>query len=244
MEKDIRFSQKTPSIPDLRFATIFFLVVTALVITFIIYIIPNPTPLQFSKKPVKLTYIDNITPAHLQIIEDFNRQKKGEIEIVPVNLPFSKFTTNERKELIARSLRSHSSRIDIFAVDVIWVPRFAKWAEPLDRWIDPVYQGKIMTPALQSCYQDEKLVGIPQYMDIGAMYYRRDLLKHIPNYTELMKTLQQGISWERLLNLKTYFPDSYLYNFQGMAYEGLMCHYVEIVHGMGGYMQDGNTLVL
>jgi multiple sugar transport system substrate-binding protein len=33
----------------------------------------------------------------------FNSRNKGRIEVVPVNLPFEKFTTNERKELLARS---------------------------------------------------------------------------------------------------------------------------------------------
>jgi multiple sugar transport system substrate-binding protein len=32
--------------------------------------------------------------------------------------PFQKFSTNERKELLTRSLRSKSDRIDIFSVDL------------------------------------------------------------------------------------------------------------------------------
>ncbi len=227
-----------------RFTIVFILVITALIITFIIYILPHPGNVFQNDRTVRLTYVDHISPAHQQIIDDFNRQYKGKIEVVPVNLPFSKFTTNERKELIARSLRSHSSRIDIFTVDLIWVPRFAKWAEPLDRWIDPVHSGKIMTQALQSCYHNERLVGLPQYLDVGAMFYRRDLLERIPDYEALIKKLRRGISWEELLALKEYFPQSYLYNFQGKAYEGLMCNYVEIVHGMGGYLQEAQHLNL
>jgi multiple sugar transport system substrate-binding protein len=231
-------------LPGNRFTAVFVLVITALIITFVIYILPYPMPSVNKKKAVKLTYVDHISAAHLQIIEDFNRQYKGKIEVVAVNLPFSKFTTNERKELIARSLRSHSSRIDIFTVDLIWVPRFAKWAEPLDHWIDPVHAGKIMSQALQSCYHNNILVGLPQYLDVGAMFYRRDLLEKIPDSDELIKRLRQGISWDEFLALKTHFPDSYLYNYQGKAYEGLMCNYVEIVHGMGGYLQDGQNLDL
>jgi len=227
-----------------RFTIVFILVVTALIITFVMYILPHPANVFQNEKLVKLTYVDHISPAHQQIIDDFNRQHKGKIEVVPVNLPFSKFTTNERKELIARSLRSHSSRIDIFTVDLIWVPRFAKWAEPLDRWIEPVHSGKIMSQALQSCYHNNQLVGLPQYLDVGAMFFRRDLLEKIPDSPELIKTLRKGISWDELLALKIYFPQSYLYNFQGKAYEGLMCNYVEIIHSMGGYLQEGKHLAL
>ncbi len=80
------------------------------------------------REAVKIYFADNMSKAHLTLIDRFNRLHKDEIEIVPIDLPFSKFTTNERKELIARSLRDKDSRIDIFAVDKIWVPRFAKWA--------------------------------------------------------------------------------------------------------------------
>lgn len=239
-------SRKTDqnNIPGNRFILVFTLVVAALIITFIIYVIPHPDNWDKPGKSVTLTYVDNISQAHLQIIDNFNRQYKGKIEIQAVNLPFSKFTTNERKELIARSLRSHSSRIDIFAVDLIWVPRFAKWAEPLDRWIDPIQLGKIMSQPLQSCYLDHHLVGIPQYLDIGTMFYRRDLLQQLPESAELIKKIRSGISWPELLALKKYFPDSYLYNYQGKSYEGLMCNFVEILHGMNGHLQEGNHMIL
>ncbi|MCK5075711.1 MAG: hypothetical protein KAR38_05015, partial [Calditrichia bacterium] len=71
----------------------------------------------------KVYFVDNISDAHVVLIDKFNREYEGEIEIVPVNLPFAKFSTNERKELLARSLRSKNDGIDIFAVDLIWVPR-------------------------------------------------------------------------------------------------------------------------
>lgn len=82
--------------------------------------------------PARIYFADNISIAHEALIKRFNETYRGEIEVIPVNLPFSKFSTNERKELLARSLRSKSDLIDVFAVDLIWVPRFAKWCEPLD----------------------------------------------------------------------------------------------------------------
>src|SRR5512140_3173445 len=79
------------------------------------------------QEPTRVYFADNISKAHRVIIAEFNKRHAGSIEVVPVDLPFDKFSTNERKELLARSLRSKSDKIDIFAVDLIWVPRFARW---------------------------------------------------------------------------------------------------------------------
>jgi hypothetical protein len=40
----------------------------------------------------------------------------------------------ERKQLLTRALRSKSTCLDIFAVDLGRVPRFVKWAEPLAKY--------------------------------------------------------------------------------------------------------------
>ena len=114
----------------------------------IFFVIPLKKDL-FQSNPVsKLYYVDNISKAHQSVIDGFNKEYKNRIEVIPVNIPFEKFTTNERKELLARSLRSHSDRIDIFAVDLIWGARFAKWAYPLNSFFNDSTLLKIDKKAL------------------------------------------------------------------------------------------------
>ena len=149
----------------------------------------------------RLYYADNISSAHAELIKRFNLKYKGQIEVIPINLPFSKFSTNERKELLARSLRSKSDLIDVFAVDLIWAPRFAKWCLPLDLYFDSKYLKQIVPNALQSCYYEGQLVAMPLYTDIGLLYYREDLIKKFPNYRELEEKLKKSITWEELLSL-------------------------------------------
>src|SRR5512139_2892881 len=102
----------------------------------------------------RIYFADNISAAHQMLIDAFNREYAGRIEVYPVNLPFSKFSTNERKELLARSLRSKSDRIDVFAVDLIWVPRFSKWSEPLGRHFPRESLATTLPQALESCSVD------------------------------------------------------------------------------------------
>jgi len=192
-------------------------------------------------EPTKVYFADNMSAAHITLIDQFNRLHQNEIEIIPIDLPFSKFTTNERKELIARSLRDKDSRIDIFAVDQIWVPRFAKWAEPLAKYFTQKELATLVPQALTTCYYDQVLVGIPLYIDEGVLYYRSDLLKRVSSDPGFEKRLRNSIGWDELIRLgKQYSNDQMFYLFQGDNYEGLICNYFEILLSMGGEVfQDG-----
>ena len=191
--------------------------------------------LRHPHKVTKVYYADNITPTHLKVINLFNEENKGEIEVVPLNLPFTKFTTNERKELLARSLRSDNSLFDIFSVDQIWVSRFAKWAEPLDKYFNQQERDNFLPTMLAISSYKNNLVSIPLYIDIGVLFYRQDIIAKLPNSEAIERKLENSIAWSELIELsKQHFPGQYTYVFQGKDFEGLICNYVEILSGMNG----------
>ena len=164
-----------------KYNLVFISFIIAISLSLLFYFLP------FHKIPIsenevaKIYFADNMTPAHTKIISLFNDKYQGQIEIIPVNLPFTKFNTNERKELIARALRNRTSRIDVFSVDQIWVSRFAKWAEPLSRYFSNKEKANILPHALSTCYYENTLVSIPLHIDIGVMYYRRDIIEKFPD---------------------------------------------------------------
>ena len=187
----------------------------------------------------RVYFADNIGYGHAEIIRQFNELHVGEIEVVPIDLPFAKFNTNQRKELIARNLRSRSSRIDVFAVDLVWVPRFTKWAEPLAPYFSPHFLRDLVPQSLETCFVDGKLYAIPLYIDIGALFYREDLILALPDGERINQQIKQSISWTELLSLgDKYFPDQPLYLPQAEAYEGLICNFNEI---LGRSLQDPET---
>lgn len=194
----------------------------------ILFVFTNVEPR--SSAVTQIYFADNISPAHQKLIERFNRKYKGKIEVVPINLPFSKFSTNERKEILARSLRSKSDRIDVFAVDLIWVARFAKWAEVLNPYIMEKQRKNILPQALNSCTYQGNLVASPFYLDIGVMYFRRDLIENLPNAKSLIKRLKESITWEELLQLEKKLPQykHRFYLYQAKSYEGLVCNFYEL----------------
>lgn len=202
------------------------------VVALLLYVtIPSSAPGAAEKQISKVYFADHISPAHRLVIDTFNKLYEGRIEVVPVDLPFDKFSTNERKELLARSLRSKSDRLDVFAVDLIWVPRFAKWSEPLDQYFPRERQESILHVALESCLYENNLVALPLYIDVGMLYYRRDLLQTLPDAKQIEARLKQSISWDELFQLRTRLGrgGKPFYVFQAKDYEGLVCNYLELI---------------
>ena len=195
---------------------------------------------------VQVFFADNISPAHEAVIALFNKRHEGSIEVIAVNLPFDKFTTNERKELLARSLRSKSEKLDIFAVDLIWVPRFARWAEPLKPHIDSHVLGDILPTALRSCTWSDTLVALPMYLDVGLMYYRKDLIAALPDRADVERRILESISWDELLRLRKRlgYQDRPYYIYQAKEYEGLICNFLEIAVSHDPTFLENSTFAL
>jgi len=182
---------------------------------------------------VRVYYADNISAAHQKVIDQFNAMHRGRIEVVPVSLPFEKFSTNERKELLARSLRNKSDRLDIFTVDHIWVPRFSRWCEPLDARIPESERREILPEAEASCLFDSTLMALPMYIDVGMLYYRKDLVRKLRPEAGFEDRLRKSLTWEefRRLGSDNRRTGGQFYFFQANDYEGLTCNFFELIAG-------------
>jgi len=178
----------------------------------------------------------------MEVINKFNEKYAGRINVEAINLPFEKFSTNERKELLARYLRSKSDRIDVFTVDQIWVPRFAKWAVNLDKYFNDEDLNKLVRNALQTCSYNDTLVALPLYLDVSVMFYRNDLLNKIAENHNIEQELKNSISWTDLIKVHNeYFRKTGpVFLFPADSYEGLMCMFVELMESQGkSLIQDG-----
>jgi multiple sugar transport system substrate-binding protein len=211
---------------------IWFITILISVISIIFFIyLPFQIDLKQEIAVKKLNYIDNISDAHLKIIRKFNEKYKGEIEVVPINLPFYHFTTNDRKEILTRSLRSRGDGIDIFAVDLIWIPRFAKWGYMMDRRFDDKTLQEVNQMALSACYHENNLVAFPLFLDIGVLYYRKDLIRSLPDGAAIEQKIQNSLTWDEFISLGKTFQ-SYkgpYYVFTGGDFEGMLCCFHEML---------------
>jgi multiple sugar transport system substrate-binding protein len=196
----------------------------------LIFILDNSS----QKKKVKEIYFaDRITAAHKILIEKYNKDNEGQVKVVPIDFPNYDFNSNERKELLARLLRGRGDGIDVFAVDVIWTQRFAKWCEPLGKYFPLDERSKIIDNALESCYFEGELVAVPLNMAMGVMYYREDLLKKLSNGDELIEKIENKITWDEFIRLKqTTGSENPYYIFPAADYEGLICSFMELIYSI------------
>ncbi len=193
MSKSVKSQKESP----IRFIAILISIIS---IIFFIYL-PFQIDLFPKNEVKKIHYVDNISDAHLKIIKKFNEIYKDEIEVVPKNLPFTYFTTNDRKAVLTRSLRNMSDGIDIFAVDLIWIKRFAKWGYPLEEYYDELVLSKVVDQALAACYQDNHLVAFPLFLDLTVLYYRKDLIEKLPDGKSIINKIQNSLTWTEFIEL-------------------------------------------
>lgn len=179
---------------------------------------------------VKVYYVDNISASHQKIIDNFNKMNYGKIEVIPIDIPFYKFSTNERKELLMRALRSNSERVDIFAADIIWVSRFAKWAENLDKYFSSSEKARLLEFAKLTGHVNNNFLASPLYLDVSVMFYRKDLLAKFKNAKKLENKLRKSITWTEFIALSDQFQNkNNFYSFPADAYEGLICSFTELL---------------
>ncbi len=179
---------------------------------------------------VQVYYVDNISASHQKIIDNFNTMNSGKIEVIPIDIPFYKFSTNERKELLMRALRSKSERVDIFAADIIWVSRFAKWAENLDKYFSSAEKARLTECAKLTGHVNNNFLASPFYLDVSVMFYRKDLLAKFKNAEKLENKLSKSITWNEFISLSNQFQNkNHFYSFPADAYEGLICSFTELL---------------
>jgi multiple sugar transport system substrate-binding protein len=193
-----------------------------------LYLVPYSS--FFHRSPPEETQIyfaDRISEAHRILIDKYNALHAGQFKVVPIDFPTT-FNTNERKEILARSLRGEGDGIDLMAVDVIWVQRFAKWCEPLGQYFPPSELKGLIPEALYSCYSNGELMAVPLYLVQGVLYYRDDLVRSAKGGDEIVRSLQRGMTWPDFLKLKSIIhPQGPFYVFTGAEYEGMICTYIE-----------------
>jgi multiple sugar transport system substrate-binding protein len=193
----------------------------------LIFFLLNPVE---KNSVIEIYFADRMTAAHKILIEKYNKLNEGKVKIIPIDFPNYDFSTNERKEMLARSLRGRGDGIDLFAADFIWVQRFAKWCEPLDKYFTNKEKSRILPAALESCYYEGELVAAPLDMVQGMMYYREDLIKELPSSDKIIKAIENNITWEDFIRLQNTIGNANpYYIFPAADNEGLICTFMELL---------------
>lgn len=136
--------------------------------------------------------------------------------------------SNERLTLFQQHLAAESPDIDIYQVDVIWPGLLARHLIDLTPYLSAHRKSQYLPQLLKNNTVNKKLVALPWFLNVGFLYYRKDLLDRY--------NLPVPQTWEELERAATYIMDQekkrgnqelWGYVFQGKAYEGLTCNAIE-----------------
>ena len=138
--------------------------------------LPDPA-IATSKPPVTIRFV-SWKPDHPRVWEevlaDFARAHPH-ISIVRELAPHS---STAYHDLLTQKLKNRDAAVDVFFIDIIWVPEFATagWARPLDDRFSPALQQAFLPAAVDVGRYDTHVYGVPSRIDAGLLYYRQDLL--------------------------------------------------------------------
>jgi multiple sugar transport system substrate-binding protein len=134
-------------------------------------------------------------------------------------LEFPESADEQRNQFIQRQ-EAKSGECDIFYADVIWTAEFAsqKWLYDVTPYVEK-RKSEFIPATFDTATYDGKTWAVPKQSDAAFLYYRTDQVDSVP-------ATWQDVYDEAAKN------DGIVY--QGAAYEGLTCDFLEIAFAAGG----------
>jgi multiple sugar transport system substrate-binding protein len=125
----------------------------------------------------------------------------------------------QRNQFVQRQ-EAKSGECDVFSSDVIWTAEFAAqgWLYDMTPYVEG-RKGEFIPATLESVTYDGKIWGAPDTSDAALLYYHKDAVSEPP------------ASWQAVY-ADAAKKDGIVY--QGAAYEGLTCDFLEIAFAAGG----------
>lgn len=148
-------------------------------------------------------------------------------------------STDLRENLYTASLLAGDDSFDLVLMDVTWAAKFAAagWLTPLDAAFGSAAQQSFLPQALEAGRYDGRLYRIPTRTDVGVLYFRRDWLEQAGR--QAPRTFEELVQTARALQDP---PHRWGFVWQGSQYEGLVCFFLEVLRGHGGFWVDAATL--
>jgi multiple sugar transport system substrate-binding protein len=169
------------------------------------------------------------------IADRFEEARRG----VRVDLVEGPQSTDLRENLYTAALLARDPTYDLVYMDVTWVAKLAAagWLQPLDDRFPAAARGRFLPAAMSAGEYDGRLYRIPVRTDVGMLFYRRDLLEA----AGIARPRDFG-EMERAAQTLQAPPGVWGLVWQGRQYEGLVCNFLEVLAGHGGFWVDPATL--
>src|SRR3954468_2902054 len=87
------------------------------------------------------------------------------------------------REMFLTALEGGADDFDVFAIDVVWAPEFARagWLADLSGAFPAArLQEEFLPHAVEAVTLEGRVYAVPWYLDVGLLYYRSDLVPRAP----------------------------------------------------------------
>ena len=143
------------------------------------------------------------------------------------------------REMFLTALEGGAADFDVFAIDVVWAPEFARagWLADLSEAFPAArLREEFLAHAVDAVTLEGRVYAVPWYLDVGLLYYRTDLVPRAPKtYDELRDFARAAMQRD---------PTLAGFLWQGRQYEGLNCNAFEAIWGHGGDLLRGDRIAL
>jgi multiple sugar transport system substrate-binding protein len=140
-------------------------------------------------------------------------------------LEFPEGSDAQRAQAVQR-LEARSPECDVYQADIIWIAEFAqqRWAMDITDYVESRADEFIPSTLAPSRY-DDRYWAVPQVTGAGLLYRRTDQAEQAPG------------TWQELYRAAASRDGM---SYQGGAYEGLTCNFLEIAFAAGGKVLSGD----
>ncbi|HET8952675.1 MAG TPA: ABC transporter substrate-binding protein [Solirubrobacteraceae bacterium] len=162
--------------------------------------------------------------------KQFNEKYKSQgLSAKIVEFPAS---ADEQRTQFVQRQEAKAADCDVFRSDVIWTAEFASqgWLYDLSPYIED-RRDEFIQPSIDTATYEGKIWGVPHYTTAALLYYRTDKIDQAP------------ATWQEVYKQAA---DKGGIVFQGAAYEGLTCDWLEIAYAAGGSVlsEDGKKATI
>jgi multiple sugar transport system substrate-binding protein len=185
----------------------------------------DPASMEGAKGEITYCTGKDTSGAQKESVKLFNEEFGGQ-GLTAKLLEFPESADEQRNQFVQRQ-EAKSGECDIFYSDVIWTAEFASQNWLYD--VTPYVEGRkdeFIPATFDTVNYDGKTWGVPKQSDAAFLYYRTDQVDSVPaTWQEVYEIAKQN--------------DGIVY--QGAAYEGLTCDFLEIAYAAGGEVlsEDG-----
>jgi multiple sugar transport system substrate-binding protein len=161
------------------------------------------------------------------LLREFERLHPG-VTVQAEPLPW---TADVQHQFFVINLEGRSPGFDVLMLDIIWVPEFARagWILDLSDRFDATARAEHFPSTIDAATLAERVWAVPWVMNVGLLYYRRDLLER--HGFAPPKTYEELARQALVVRGAGDVPEGFLW--QGKQYEGLVVNVLESMWALG-----------